>query len=186
VSAATRLKFLYLAYASQPKSERFLYRAVRKRRAARLVEFGITSLTRSRRLIEVAQRYASGEVCFTAIDPFESATAPAPCEGAEKRLLIHVFRTLKSTGACLRLLPGSVASVLPDVANSLPKTDLLLIGHAVCDAELARAWFYLPRMLHEGSLVLRESAAAGQVLTFETVARAKIEALAFERRRSAA
>jgi hypothetical protein len=34
--------------------------------------------------------------------------------------------------------------------------DLVLISAAHDEAALAGAWFYLPRMLHEGSVVLQE------------------------------
>lgn len=186
MSAASRLKFLYFAYASKPKSERALYRAIRKHRMCRIVEFGMTSPGRSRRLIEVAQRYAvSREVCFTGIDLFESASA-APCASTEPRpSLIDVFRTLRPTHASVRLLPGSPGHVLPDVANMLPATDLLLIAHTVTEAELTGAWFYLPRMLHPGSLVLREK-SEGQEVAFVPLPLADIQTLADRRRRIAA
>jgi hypothetical protein len=157
VSAASRFKFYYLAYASKPKAERFLYRDIRKSRVSRIVEFGMTSLTRSRRLIEAAQRFApGGNVSFTGIDLFESAADMPTSRDPLGRSLIGVYRALRPTGASVRLLPGELGGVMADAANSLTGTDLLLIGHTITDEELAPAWFYVPRMLHAGSLVLRE------------------------------
>jgi hypothetical protein len=188
VSAASRLKYYYLAYASKPKTERFLYRAVRKSRAARIVEFGLTSLTRSRRLIEAAQRYApGGNVSFTGIDLFESGAIVPAAADADRQSLIGVFRTLRPSGASLRLLPGRLGTVLTDVANTLTDTDLLLIGQSVADDDLEPAWFYLPRMLHAGSLVLRERISPNEPdATFERVPLSQIQAQAGHRRRSAA
>jgi hypothetical protein len=187
VSAVSRLNFLYLAYASKPKAERLLYRAVRRRRISRIVEFGMTSLLRSRRLIEVAQRYAPPRtVCFTGVDPFEAAAVHGAAGTAPRQTLIDVFRALRPTGASVRLLPGTLAGVLPDAANTLPGTDLLLMATTVSEADMAEAWFYLPRMLHAGSLVLWERASPGSEVTFEPVPLAQIQSLAARRHRAAA
>lgn len=188
MSAASRLKFYYLAYASKPKPERSLYRAVRKLRVARIVEFGLTSLSRSRRLIEVAQRFApSGIVNFTGIDLFESAADMPAAETTIRPSLIDVFRSLKPAGASLRLLPGDLGVVLSDAANTLTGTDLLLIGHSVADDDLEPAWFYLPRMLHPGSLVLRECKQPNQPeVTFQRVPLAQIQTRSTRRHRAAA
>jgi hypothetical protein len=45
---------------------------------------------------------------------------------------------------------------LPQVANALQRTDLLLISAAVDDASLEKAWFYMPRMCTPTTMVLRE------------------------------
>jgi hypothetical protein len=47
---------------------------------------------------------------------------------------------------------------LADAANNLTGTDLLLVANTITDDDLAPAWFYLPRMLHAGSLVLERGA----------------------------
>jgi hypothetical protein len=188
VSAASRLKFYYLAYASKPASERFLYRAVRKARVARIIEFGMTSLPRSRRLIEAAQRFApGGNVSFTGIDMFESAADMPAAGDPMSRSLIGVYRALRQTGASVRLLPGTLGRVLADAANTLTGTDLLLIGQTIADDDLAPAWFFLPRMLHSGSLVLREGAVVQEKqAAFERISLAHIQSRAAQRFRPAA
>jgi hypothetical protein len=151
---------------------------------SRIVELGLTSLVRTRRLIEVALRYrATRTVCYTGIDLFEAAPA-APEIVLPRQTLIDVFRTLRPTGAAVRLLPGEATGVLQDAANTLPGTDLLLIGHTTRDEDLANAWFYLPRMLHPGSLVLRERATSP--VSFEHISLQHIGALAAARPRAAA
>jgi hypothetical protein len=187
VSAVSRLNFLYLAYASKPKAERFLYRIIRKRRMSRIVEFGMTSILRSRRMIEVAQRYAPPRnVCFTGFDQFEAAPVEASACLPSRQSLIGVFRALRPTGASVRLLPGTIAGVLPDAANTLPGTDMVIIAHTVSEADMAHAWFYLPRMLHAGSLVLWEQAPSAEGTAFQGVPLAKIQSLAAPRPRVAA
>ena len=59
-------------------------------------------------------------------------------------------------------------------ANALLGTDLLLIATDVDQASLAQAWFYVPRLLHDRSVVMQEiSSAEGesryQALTHELV-----------------
>jgi hypothetical protein len=63
---------------------------------------------------------------------------------------------LKGTLAQIQLIPGEPAKALAQVANSLGKVDLLLISVEQGDAALDGAWFYLPRMLHDGSIVFRD------------------------------
>jgi hypothetical protein len=181
VSAASRIKFYYLAYASRPKAERFLYRVIRKSRVAHIIEFGMTSLPRSRRLIEAAQRFApGGKVSFAGIDLFESAADVRAAAAG-------VFRALRPTGASVRLLPGKLSDVLADAANNLTGTDLLLVANTITDDDLAPAWFYLPRMLHAGSLVLREGNVQGEKQSaFERISLSYIQSRAAQRFRPAA
>ena len=146
------LKYLYLAYFSDPSAERPLYRAIRRRQVRTIVELGVGMGIRSARLIEVAQRYhAPREVCYTGIDLFEARPCVAP-----GMTLKRAHRTLGTLGAKIQLVPGDPLTALSRTANSLTGTDLLIVS-ADQDAEsLARAWFYVPRMLHEGSQVFVE------------------------------
>ena len=70
----------------------------------------------------------------------------------------ETHRLLKTTTAQSQLIPGDPAGALARAANSLPGIDLVLISAAYDETSLAGAWFYLPRMLHEGSVVLHEVA----------------------------
>ena len=54
-----------------------------------------------------------------------------------------------------RLTPGGPIAGLPGVANSLLGADLVLISEAVSEEMLNGALFYLPRLMHGGSVVLR-------------------------------
>lgn len=59
-------------------------------------------------------------------------------------------------------------------ANTLSRTDLLLIGGVVEEESLLPAWFYVPRMLHAGSLIERELFADGGG-AWRTVHRSEID-----------
>lgn len=152
MAAASWLKYAYFAHFSQPKSDRQLYRLVKRHQVYRIVELGIHDLRRTVRLIEVAQRFAREKrVFFTGLDLYDARP-----EGHAALGLKQTHQVLQPTTAAVRLVPGSPAGSLPAIANAHQNTDLLLISHLVDEGELDRAWYYVPRMLHDRSLVLRE------------------------------
>ena len=152
-ASASRLKYLYLAYLSAPSSDRLLYRSIRRRQIRSIVEIGIGQARRSLRMIEVAQSLAAARpVRFTAIDAFELRGS-----GSEGGLTLkQAYRRLKATGARVQVVPGDPYAALSRVANTLAKTDLLVISADLDEDSLSRAWFYIPRMLYKHSLVFRE------------------------------
>jgi hypothetical protein len=170
VAAASWFRYTYLAHFSRPKSVRQLYRLVKRQRFSRIVEIGISDLARSVAFVEVAQRYAAGKtVLFTGIDLFEARTAEmSPLS------LKEAYRALHATGAKVRLAPGAPGSSLAAAANAHQNTDLILISASVPDSELAAAWFYVPRMLHARSEVMREARTADGEPTFARIPASEI------------
>ena len=156
MAAARWIKYCYLAYASKPKGERELYRLVKAREVSRIIEVGIADMTRATRLIEVAQRYATEQkVSYTGLDWFDARSKDlAPLS------LKQAHCSLQATGAQVRLVPGPPGHSLAAVANAHQNTDLIILSPAVSDDDLKRAWFYVPRMLRNQSVVLREQLAA--------------------------
>jgi len=158
VAAVSRLEYLFLANFSKPASDRPLYAAIRKARPQRIVSLGVAMGQRCLRMIGVAQRFAEASpVEFTGIDLFEARPSTAP-----GMTLKRAHRELGKTGARVRLAPGEPALALARVANSLVGTDLVLIAADQDRDSLATAWYYLPRMVHEGSLVFEETETAGR------------------------
>ncbi|MEX0642392.1 MAG: hypothetical protein WD468_06810 [Pirellulales bacterium] len=159
MAAVRWIKYCYLAYLSQPKCERELYRLVKARQVSRIVEVGISNVARSTRLIEVAQRYADDQkVCYTGLDWFDA-------RGSELTTLTlkQVHCALQLTGAQVRLIPGPPGHSLAAAANAHQNTDLIIVSPQVSDDDLFRAWYYVPRMLRDQSVVLREhDVAEGQ------------------------
>lgn len=174
VPAASLLRYCYLAYFSRPKSERALYEAVRKAKAASIVELGIGSAQRATRLIEVAQRYRPDAVVrYTGIDLFEARDV-----ASGGLSLKQAHQVLGDRGAKVQLVPGDPFAALSRVANTLTGTDLLLISADQERTALAKAWFYVPRMLHERSLVYVEEQAAKGELALRLLAPTEVAALA--------
>jgi hypothetical protein len=170
VAATSWLKYAYLAYASQPRTDRQLYRLVKLHGISRIVELGIGSVERATSMISVAQRYAAdGKVAYTGLDWFDARSGDLPA-----MKLKQTYCELQATGAQIRLTPGEPARSLRAISNSHPHTGLLLISAAVSDSTLEAAWFYVPRMLDGRSIMLRERLDAAGKSTFEMVTMQKL------------
>jgi hypothetical protein len=150
------LRSLYLSYFSKPQGYRPLYRALRKRPPTKIVELGIGSAERTLRMLELCA--AGPETSYTGIDLFE-----ARGQGAAPGLSLKAAHTkLSATGVKVRLVPGDPFSALSRSANALAGQDLILISADQDRESLARAWFYVPRMMHPGTLVLLEEVVDGK------------------------
>ena len=94
---------------------------------------------------------------YTGIDLFESRGADASVGLS----LIEAHRMLKATGPNVQLVPGDPFSALARIANSLGRADLVVISADQDESSLRRAWFYIPRILHAGSVVFIEQPSEG-------------------------
>jgi hypothetical protein len=103
-------------------------------------------------MIALALRHhRSEQVRYAGLDLFEARP-----EGAPRLSLKAAHRLLSVTGAQVRLVPGDLRSGLLHSANTLTKTDLVVISSDVDQSLLESAWFYFPRMLHPDSVVMLE------------------------------
>jgi hypothetical protein len=173
------LRFLYLAFFSQPAADRFLYRGLRRRPCRAIVEIGLGDGQRARRVLEVARRYTgAGNLRYTGIDLFESRP-----EGQTPLSLKQAYQRLHLPGVRLQLVPGDPWQALSRVANTLRDTDLLIIGRDQDENRWQSAWFFVPRMLSETARVYRERVGVdGGPAGYEMLSRADIEGLARVRR----
>jgi len=87
-------------------------------------------------------------------------------------------RLLHATGARVQLIPGDPFAGLSRTANSLGKVDLLVVSGRLDPQQLAKAWFYVPRLLHEQSVVLMEKQLPGGHTSVRSAADDEIETLA--------
>jgi hypothetical protein len=142
---------------------------VKRQQICRIVEVGISDLDRAITLIEVAQRYAGEKVWYTGIDWFD-ARQP----GQTALPLKEAYRDLRATGANVRLVPGAPGRSLAAAANAHQNTDLILIGPRVTEDDLRGGWFYVPRMLHDGTAILTETHDAKGEPSFTTLSRAQV------------
>ncbi|WP_146591397.1 hypothetical protein [Posidoniimonas polymericola] len=149
-------RYTWLAYFAKPSEDRVVYREVKRRQVGSVLEIGVGSLERSKLLISACQSYSSQPVVrYAAVDWFEERPESMP-----RLSLIAAHRELNATGAKVRVAPGGPSAV-EGMANSLPNTDLVLISPEVDDAALGRGWFFLPRICHAETLVLRGSIGSG-------------------------
>ena len=151
------LKYTHLAYLSQPAADRVIYRALHKRPVHNIVELGVGCAVRAQRMIAVASRDASdGEIRYTGIDFFEDRPETNP-----GITLKQAYRLLRQLRASVRLVPGDPFMALARISNTLADTDLLVIG-ADQDADaLSRAWMFVPRMIHDETLIFLQKADEG-------------------------
>lgn len=176
LAVTSRLRVLYLTHLSKPPCDRILYRAIQRHQVRRILELGLGTALRARRMIELAARQTPpAEIHYTGVDLFETRS---PAEGPALSLKT-AHQTLARLGARVRLCPGDPFSALSRAANRLPQADLVVISSGLDQASLGRAWFFLPRLLHAGSQVfVHQEPAPGQPPQFCPVPAAQIEALA--------
>lgn len=173
MAAVGKLRYAYLTLCSQPSCDRFLYRLARRRQTQRIVEVGIGALRRAVDLIGVCQRTWPGDqTSYAAVDWFEERT-----DLGIRTPLKQSYATLRATGAQVRLMPGG-PDALTAVANLLLETDLVLISTDAGDAEMSRAWFYLPRMCKPSTVVLRASRNAKGAVQYQELTAARLAELA--------
>lgn len=176
MSIASGFRSFYFAYLSKPRADRVLYRVVRRRRVRQILELGIGTATRARRMIEVASACASPkDVRYTGIDLFE-----AQASGQNTGLSLKAaHQVLKRTGATIRLCPGDPCSALARVANDLGQVDLVVVSAGVEPSSMERAWRFVPRLLHGASLVFVETELSPNgARALRCVRRREIDALA--------
>jgi hypothetical protein len=171
LQTTSRWKTFYLTHLAKPASDRIVYRTILHEKIARIVELGIGDGSRALRMLDAAARNADlSNLQYIGLDLFE---ARGPIDGPSLPL-IEAYRLLKQSGAKTKLIPGDPCESLIRAANSLTNIDLLLIS-ASHDAErLERMWFFVPRMLHNRSLVLMETADAKGEKTIRQIDRGEI------------
>lgn len=170
------LRYAQLAWFSKPKGNRLAYRSIRRLRAGRILELGMGLGERAVRMIRLAAAdHPQRRIEYSAIDLFEMRTSE---DGAGLSLKL-AHRKLAETSAKVRLIPGDPYSALARMANSLGPQDLVIISADQPGEALARAWFYVPRVLAPAAIVLIEGASArpGE-LELRLMPRAEIEQLA--------
>jgi len=178
VSVSSLARYLYYAHFSRPTHERVVYRWIKRKHLTSLIEIGMGSAVRSRRMISIASQFGqSRPVLYTGVDLSEARD----CGGAAGVTLKGAFRLLRPTGARFRLVPGDALAALSRHANQLSGTDLLVISADQDPYSLSQAWIYVPRMLHPASVVLLETRTPHgkefQVMSHRDVAAASSRAL---------
>ena len=154
MSIISKLRLSYLCHFSKPQANRPVYRAIRRRHVRKIVELGVGDGRRALRMIEVARQALpeSDTVHYVGMDRFEGRTA----EDGPGLALKTAHQMLRQESVRVQLVPGDPSIGLIRLANSLGKVDLLIVPAEFDEPAFARAWFFVPRMLHEHSLVFVE------------------------------
>ncbi len=170
-----RLQAIYLSYLSTPTSDHPIYRAICRQRARKILELGIGTGRRAVRMIRLAALFwPPGEIEFNGMDLFESRSS---ADGPGMSLKM-AHRRLAQTGGRIKLIPGDPYTGLARSANSLGQLDLLVVSARLDPRSLARAWFYVPRLLGRGTQVFQEELRPGGRTSLRLVASDEIRNLA--------
>ncbi|MEX2173367.1 MAG: hypothetical protein WD872_03335 [Pirellulaceae bacterium] len=170
------LKSSYLLYFSQPATDRALFKLVKGKPIRSIVELGVGLGGRTERLLEVAAWQTEClPLRYAGIDLFDSRPA-----GQSPLSLKQAFHDLRATGATIRLIPGDPLSALVRMANALTGTDLLIVSAGQESQSLARAWKYVPRMIHPQSLVVQEAPGPAGKDTWRQLSPSDVERLAMQ------
>ncbi len=187
MSLGSRLKALWSACFSPPTPDRALFSALAQRPLRRILEIGLGDGSRALQIIKLARKRRRGaEVHYIGVDQFELRPR------AETRLTLKTaYRLLRAAGARVKLVPGDPLSALARTANSINRVDTVIIAHDVDAQSLARAWFYLPRMLANSAVVYWADNPAQpdmyrEVPSVEMFQRAAVRKSEQQRRRQAA
>jgi hypothetical protein len=185
LSIFSRLRLLYLCYFSRPAADRPIYRAIRRRGVRKVVELGVANARRAMRMIEVALKAAAPtDIHYVGMDLFEGRAESGP-PGVP---LKAAHQLLRATGVRVQLVPGNPTDSLIRLANSLKQVDLLILPAELDSTPRARAWFFVPRILHERSLVFVQQSDKEGRQTLRLMPRAEIDRIASDaagRRRAA-
>lgn len=169
VKPLSSLAYLHLTMMAKPVGDREIYKVIRKNRFRSFIEIGMGDGTRAENMIRVNEKYGvSPNTKLTGLDEFDGRD-----ESEQKLSLIEMHRRLKAYGnAKTQLVPGDLKYSIAKIANSHLRTDLIVISAKYQQQLDAETWFYFPRMLHAGSVVLIQRENGG---IFETLNRLQIE-----------
>ncbi len=142
----------WLSRFSRPASERPVYRHVLANPPQRILEIGLGTLVRTERMLLAAAR--GGGVRYIGLDRFEGRDIDDPPGVSLK----EAHRRLHSL-ARVQLVPGNVDTSLARLGNMLGHVDLVLISADNDARHMERCWFFIQRLMTDGSTVLVEPTA---------------------------
>lgn len=138
---------------SKPACDRAIYQQVKKLRARSIVEIGLGDGVRTERIVQVAQKFGAGQtVKYTGIDLFDGRP-----EDQSPLKLIEMHKRLTMLGIKPQLVPGNLMASIQRIANSHTRTDLMIVSAGFDQTELESSWFFVPRMLCAGSILMLQN-----------------------------
>ena len=166
VKPFSKFGYLQLSRMSKPACDRRIYQLVRKHRFQSFVEVGLADGQRCENLLRVALTYSDGGLRYTGIDLFDDRP-----DDQTPLKLIDRHRVLNGLPAKVQLVPGSLSMAIQRIANSHLRTDLMIVSAGESN-ELEEVIRFVPRMLHSGSILMRQQRPEG---AFELLTRLDVE-----------
>jgi hypothetical protein len=153
LSILSFIRSIYCRHFSKPAFNRPVYQAIHRRHVQKIVEVGVGAGQRAIRMIAAA-RLASPQtdIRYVGLDRFEDRSE----SDGPGMSLKEAHQLLRGANAHIQLVPGPPPDALMRVANSLGKVDLLIMPAELDSESFSRVWFFVPRMLHEQSVVFIE------------------------------
>lgn len=174
MSVSNFLRSSYLFYFAKPVAERALLKAIYQQPIRSVVEIGVGNGERTKKLLEVLSWSTQDTLKYTGIDLFEGRPAGSP-----GMTLKEAFHQLKMPNVKMQFVPGDPSQALARTANMLTNTDLLVISGNHDPEALAKSWRFVPRMLHEGTLIFQQDPPVGnEPGVYKPLKRLEIERLA--------
>ena len=165
------IQYMHWTMLAKPACDRAIYQKIKQLRARSIVEIGVGDGVRAERIVQVAQKFGAGQtVKYTGIDLFDGRS-----EDESPLKLIEMHKRLSALGVKPQLVPGDLGSSIRRIANSNTRTDLMIVSAGFEPATLEASWFFIPRMLCAGSLLMLQNKADG---SFKMMSRLEIERLA--------
>ena len=152
---------LYWRYLSNPVSERALIQHVIETPIASILEIGIGSGERIKRILPL-RTLVEGvtQLRYVGVDAFESASPGVPHMN-----LKAAHRMLAESGVKAHLIPGEPTNALSRVAHTVLPSDLIIIdGNWGTETQQSRAITdWLPRLCHSKSTIFAASVQGGDL-----------------------
>lgn len=175
MSLISRLRLLHLCHFSKPAFDRPVYQAIRRCGVQKIVELGVRDGHRALQMLKLAKQVAaSADVHYVGMDLFEAQSEP----NVPSLSLKAAHQLLRPAGAKVQLVPGDPAEGLTRMANSLGKVDLLILPAELDSPAHAKVWYFVPRMLHERSLVFIDGPSSDGQRILRLKTRQEIDQLA--------
>lgn len=156
------LQRLYWRYLSKPANERDLFLHVLENPISSILEIGIGSGERAKRVLPLCTKSEGvAQIRYAGVDPFESATAGQPHLN-----LKQAHRMLAELGVKAHLIPGEPQSALSRVVSLVQPSDLILIdGDWENGSDASKAiQTWLPRLSHSGTAIFASKSVGGPLV----------------------
>ena len=175
LSLGNFLRSKYLFHFSKPVADRALLKGIHEQPIRAIVEIGVGTGERTRKILEVTG-WSAGDAPrkYTGIDLFEARP-----QGSKGMALKEAFNSLKTPNVKMQFVPGDPYQALARTANMLVGTDLLVLSADLDQDSLRRAWMYVPRMLHDKTLIYQQTPGVGtEPGPYQVLSRLDVERLA--------